>query len=89
MNGDTPSKDSSMTEDTTRDRLDALESRLAYQEDWLDTLDHALAAQDRRVAQLERTNDMLRERLRSLRQSVDHMSDDDAPRPSDEIPPHY
>ncbi len=89
MNGDTPSKDSSMTEDATRDRLDALESRLAYQEDWLDTLDQALAAQDRRVAQLERTNDMLRERLRNLRQSVDHMSDDDAPTPSDEIPPHY
>ncbi|MCI0509036.1 MULTISPECIES: SlyX family protein [Chromohalobacter] len=79
-----------MTEDTTRDRLDALETRLAYQEDWLDTLDHALAAQDRRVAQLERTNDMLRERLQHLRHSIDHMSDDDStPAPSDEVPPHY
>lgn len=89
MNGDTPSKDSSMTDEATRDRLDALETRLAYQEDWLDTLDRALTAQDRRVAHLERTNALLRERLRDLRQNVETLGDDSAPAPHDEIPPHY
>ncbi|MEQ7872100.1 SlyX family protein [Chromohalobacter salexigens] len=78
-----------MTDEATRDRLDALETRLAYQEDWLDTLDRALTAQDRRVAHLERINALLRERLRDLRQNVETLCDDSAPAPHDEIPPHY
>lgn len=89
MNGDTPPNDSSMLDEATRDRLDALETRLAYQEDWLDTLDKALTAQDRRVAQLERTNALLRERLRDLRQNVESLDGDSTPPPLDEIPPHY
>ncbi|WP_290799012.1 SlyX family protein, partial [Halomonas sp.] len=30
------------------ERLEALESRIAYQEHWLDTLDEAVATQERR-----------------------------------------
>ncbi|WP_373182163.1 SlyX family protein, partial [Halomonas campaniensis] len=40
-------------------RLEALESRLAYQEHWLDTLDEAVATQERRLARLERINDLM------------------------------
>ena len=34
-------------------RLESLESRLAYQEHWLDTLDQAVAQQERRLEKLE------------------------------------
>ncbi len=65
MNSDTQREDSSMSpEASLATRLDALESRIAYQEHWLDTLDEAVAGQERRLAQLERINALMQEKLR-------------------------
>lgn len=95
MNGNTQRSDSSMTDNHTPARLEqrfeALESRLAYQEHWLDTLDRAVAAQERRLAQLERLNELMQHRLREQHQPLQGQNDrhsDDYP-PENEIPPHY
>nr|WP_300312105.1 SlyX family protein [Halomonas sp.] len=90
MNNDTPQRES-ITETTessaeTAQRLEAIESRLAYQEHWLDTLDAAIAQQERRLMELERLSRMMQERMRELR-SADSLGP--APGPEDELPPHY
>ncbi|MCG6658324.1 SlyX family protein [Halomonas campisalis] len=69
-------------------RLDALESRVAYQEHWLDTLDEAVATQERRLAQLERINELMQHKLREQHQALQEV-EATAPRPGDEVPPHY
>ncbi|MFG6159049.1 SlyX family protein [Halomonas sp. 1390] len=69
-------------------RLEALESRIAYQEHWLDTLDEAVAGQERRLSQLERINVLMQERLRHQQRALQE-GDEAAPRPEDELPPHY
>lgn len=92
MNGNTQRSDSSMTKDDTlarlERRLEGLESRLAYQEHWLDTLDQALAGQERRLTQLERLGELMQRRLREQQQAL-QTRDDDGYRPEDEVPPHY
>lgn len=92
MNGDTQHKDSIMSDATSPDelarRLEALESRIAYQEHWLDTLDEAVAGQERRLSQLERINALMQERLRDQQRALQE-HDTAAPRPEDELPPHY
>ncbi|WP_290910621.1 SlyX family protein [Halomonas sp.] len=70
------------------ERLEALESRIAYQEHWLDTLDEAVAAQERRLTRLERINDLMQEKLRDQQRALQE-SDAAAPGPADEVPPHY
>jgi SlyX protein len=70
-------------------RLEALETRLAYQEHWLDTLDHAVAQQDRRLETLEHISALMRERLRDQHQNSSHSDNATAPRPEDDVPPHY
>ncbi|MCE8016758.1 SlyX family protein [Halomonas sp. MCCC 1A17488] len=69
-------------------RLEALESRIAYQEHWLDTLDQAVAAQERRLAQLERINALMQEKLRDQQRALQD-SEMAAPSAQDEVPPHY
>ncbi|PMR66910.1 hypothetical protein CR158_07005 [Halomonas heilongjiangensis] len=69
-------------------RLDALESRVAYQEHWLDTLDEAVAVQERRLSQLERINTLIQEKLRDQQRALQD-ADAETPRPGDEVPPHY
>ncbi|MFY0989362.1 SlyX family protein [Halomonas sp. C05BenzN] len=69
-------------------RLDGLESRIAYQEHWLDTLDEAVATQERRLARLERINDLMQEKIREQQRALQEI-DADGPRPEDEVPPHY
>nr|WP_245904524.1 SlyX family protein [Halomonas lactosivorans] len=69
-------------------RLEALESRIAYQEHWLDTLDAAVAAQERRLAQLERINALMQEKLRDQQRALQD-SEMAAPSAQDEVPPHY
>ncbi|MGR4069936.1 SlyX family protein [Halomonas sp. DX6] len=69
-------------------RLEALESRIAYQEHWLDTLDEAVASQERRLAQLERINALMQEKLRDQQRALQD-SEMAAPSPQDEVPPHY
>ncbi|MGQ4878388.1 SlyX family protein [Billgrantia sp. LNSP4103-1] len=89
MNGDTQRDDSSMPlEHALATRLEALESRIAYQEHWLDTLDQAVAAQERRLAQLERINTLMQEKLHDQQRALQE-ADMAAPGPQDEIPPHY
>lgn len=69
-------------------RLEAMESRIAHQEHWLDQLDAALAAQERRLTQLERLSALMQERLREQYRAPQDASGE-APRPQDEVPPHY
>ncbi|WP_229803559.1 SlyX family protein [Litchfieldella qijiaojingensis] len=71
-------------------RLDDLESRIAYQEHWLESLDRAVAAQEKRLAQLERLNELMQQRLREQQRTLQESDRDDTGfRPEDEIPPHY
>ncbi|MFO8047072.1 MAG: SlyX family protein [Halomonas sp.] len=76
------------TSDALAERLEALESRIAYQEHWLDTLDEAVATQERRLTRLERINDLMQEKLRDQQRSLQE-GDAAAPGPGDEVPPHY
>ncbi|MHB0776819.1 SlyX family protein [Halomonas sp. WWR20] len=69
-------------------RLEGLESRLAYQEDWLDTLDQAIARHGQLLERLERMNELLQQRLRANHQALD-AEEDAGFRTEDEIPPHY
>ncbi|MCW4149750.1 SlyX family protein [Halomonas sp. 18H] len=68
-------------------RLTALESRYAYQEDWIDSLDQAIAAQEKRLAQLERMNQLMQGKIREQQRAL--QESDNAPSPDDERPPHY
>ena len=92
MNDDTQRGDSSMSaqrpSDALAERLEALESRLAYQEHWLDTLDEAVATQEQRLTRLERINDLMQEKLRDQQRALQE-GDAAAPGPGDEVPPHY
>ncbi|WP_416138180.1 SlyX family protein [Halomonas sp. HK25] len=74
--------------DALAERLEALESRIAYQEHWLDTLDEAVATQERRLTRLERINDLMQEKLRDQQRALQE-GDATAPGPADEVPPHY
>ncbi|TVU68334.1 MULTISPECIES: SlyX family protein [Cobetia] len=73
-------------------RLEALESRLAHQDDWLDTLDRTVITQQRQIESLERLNALMATQLRSLREPVNEgvqrESEDHTPL-QDELPPHY
>src|SRR5690554_1936068 len=89
LNSDTQRDDSSMSlEHALVTRIEALESRIAYQEHWLDTLDEAVATQERRLTQLERINTLMQAKLRDQQQALQE-GDMAAPRPEDEVPPHY
>ncbi|QTF92382.1 SlyX family protein [Halomonas sp. BM-2019] len=70
------------------ERLESLESRIAYQEHWLDTLDRAVAAQEARLTKLERLNALMQDKLREQQRTLQEI-DADGPRPEDEVPPHY
>ncbi|MBZ9539178.1 SlyX family protein [Modicisalibacter tunisiensis] len=92
MNGNTQRSDSSMIENDPlisrlEARIEALESRLAYQEHWLDTLDRAAVRREQRLSQLERINALMQQRLRDQHQALESLAPDlGAP---DERPPHY
>ncbi|MBB3229998.1 SlyX family protein [Halomonas stenophila] len=76
------------TPSTLDSRLEALESRIAHQEDWLDTLDRAVAQQERRLMHLEHLSALMQEKIRE--QQLARQDDEAAaPRPQDEVPPHY
>lgn len=74
--------------DALNERLMALESRIAYQEHWLDTLDQAVAAQEARLTQLERINVLMQQKIREQQQALQE-GDAAAPSAEDELPPHY
>jgi len=70
-------------------RIETLETRLAFQEDWLDTLDHAVTDQARRLDKLEQISALMRQRLREQQHALQADNDTPASRPEDDIPPHY
>ncbi|REC94067.1 SlyX protein [Kushneria indalinina DSM 14324] len=81
--------DSNMHIDTTLkqviERVDDMESRLAWQEDWLERLDETLIAQNATIERLERLCNLMAQRLGEQRESLESMQSDSA----EERPPHY
>jgi SlyX protein len=64
-----------------RDRLDALETRVAYQDDTIETLNQTITAQWQTIDALTRQVSQLSDRLKEAEAG--------ALRPSNEPPPHY
>lgn len=92
MKDDTQPQKSNTVEPPSRTsleaRLDTLESRVAFQDDWLETLDRLVREQANELEKLTRLNQLMRERLSEQRQAIDDLGGD-VPRPEDELPPHY
>ena len=63
-------------------RLAEIETKLAFAEDLLDTLNQAVARQQGQI-------DSLQQQLRLLHQQMKEAAPDEARSPRDEIPPHY
>jgi SlyX protein len=63
------------------DRIDALEARLAFQDDTIETLNLTITAQWQQIDALTRQIAGLREHLRE--------AEANAPAPANEPPPHY
>jgi SlyX protein len=66
-------------------RLEELESRLAFQDDLIESLNQVVARQDRELAQLDRR---VRELERRLAELAEAAASSGAP-PGHEVPPHY
>jgi SlyX protein len=64
-----------------RDRIDALEARVAYQDDAIETLNQTITAQWQTIDALTRQVSQLSDRLKEAEAG--------ALRPSNEPPPHY
>ena len=63
------------------ERIDALEMRLAYQDETIETLNQTITAQWTEIDRLTRQVAELKERLRE--------AESNAPSPENEPPPHY
>ncbi|MDE2376279.1 SlyX family protein [Bradyrhizobium sp.] len=63
------------------ERIDALEARLAYQDDTIETLNETITAQWKQIDALTRHISELRDRLQE--------AEANAPGPANERPPHY
>lgn len=68
---------------TTTNCIDELETRLAHQDQAILELSDEVYRQQRQIAELERRLAALSERVQTLG------SQSPAPRPEDEVPPHY
>lgn len=79
---------SEVTPPALQARLEALETRLAFQDDWIDTLDSTLIAQQRQIELLERRTALLQHKLRDQHDALARMSGSDSSL-DDERPPHY
>jgi SlyX protein len=67
----------------TEDRLTELETKLAFAEDLIETLNQTVIRQQGQI-------DLLQQQLRLLHQQLqDALPDDARTTPRDEIPPHY
>jgi SlyX protein len=66
---------------TLGERIDALESRLAFQDDTIDTLNKTVTEQWTKIDALTRQLRALGERLQEAESQM--------PRPANEPPPHY
>jgi SlyX protein len=63
-------------------RLNELEAKVAFAEDLIEALNHAVIRQQGQI-------DLLQQQLRLLHQQLRDALPDDARAPRDEIPPHY
>ena len=63
------------------ERIDTLETRLAYQDDTIETLNQTITAQWKQIDMLTRQVAQLNERLQE--------AEANAPGPANEPPPHY
>jgi len=70
-----------MSEKELSDRIDALESRLMYQDETIEQLNQTITAQWKQIDTLARQVAALGERLQE--------AEADAPPPANERPPHY
>jgi SlyX protein len=70
-----------MNEKELSDRIDALEARLMFQDDTIETLNLTITAQWQTIDALTRQVSQIRERLREAEAG--------GYRPSNEPPPHY
>lgn len=68
----------------TNDRIIELEIKAAYQEDLLQALNNIVSEQQQQIQRLEKTCQVLNERINSL--STEGMGIDAS---IDEVPPHY
>ncbi|MFK4727629.1 SlyX protein [Bradyrhizobium niftali] len=66
---------------TLSERIDRLETRLAYQDDTIETLNQTITAQWKQIDALTRQIAQLNERLQE--------AETNAPGPANERPPHY
>lgn len=66
---------------TLSERIDTLETRLAYQDDTIETLNQTITAQWKQIDALTRQIAQLSERLQE--------AETNAPGPANERPPHY
>lgn len=64
------------------EKLEALEIKLAFQEDTIDTLNAMVTKQDKEIQQLWAANKLIKQSLNDIKSS----SDGDEPEPP---PPHY
>jgi SlyX protein len=67
----------------TESRLTELETKLAFAEDLLETLNHTVSRQQGQIDLMQQQLRLLHQRLQAV------LPDDDARNPRDEIPPHY
>jgi SlyX protein len=70
-----------MSEKSLEDRIEALETRLMFQDATIETLNETVTAQWREIDALKRHIANLRERLQEAEAGL--------PRPTNEPPPHY
>jgi SlyX protein len=70
-----------MSEKELSDRIDALESRLMYQDETIEQLNTTITAQWKQIDALTRQLGALNERLQQ--------AEANAPAPTNERPPHY
>ena len=68
-------------------QIEALETRLTFQEDWLDTLDRTIIEQRRQIEHLERAYALMQQRLCDQSDALHRMNATLSP--ADERPPHY
>lgn len=66
-------------------RLDELESKLAFQDDLIESLNEIIARQDRDLARLQLSVNTLADKLRDIGESAGASGSS----PEQEVPPHY
>jgi SlyX protein len=74
-----------MTDSAIEARLDELESRLAFQDDLIESLNEIIARQDRDLARLQLSVQALSDKLKDIGESAGVS----AATPEQEVPPHY